>query len=83
MPYGTAILDAFELALPAYLAHRSSLPAIISMLRARVGAGDSNFLTAGCLSEAIYHRMASGDMGRGDVVRAVAAARRDLSVVTT
>lgn len=74
----TPALDAFEASLPGYLRGGSSLPDIIALLRAELAAGNGGKLNP-TVAEIWYARLARGDMGRGDVIRAIRAAMQDFA----
>jgi hypothetical protein len=81
MSYTTRI-DAYEEGMAVYLASDSSMPEICDWLRNEVklnGQGLSG-VDADILTENVYHRLSRGDMGRGDVRRAVDAAILDATI---
>ena len=79
-------LDRYESAMPGYLADGSGMPAICSALRGLLADGSlASFLDRGDvdapvqrLTENLYHGQGRGNMGRGDVKRAIWAAMSDI-----
>jgi len=79
----TTALDAYEVGMQGYLADGSSMPRIVGILRSWLAGDDDRWATDDGIAERIYFRHGQGDMGRGDVKRAVAAARADFAQKAT